>query len=446
MKPVLRFAAKALVGLLLLQGVFLGLLVAAQAVPNGPIIDSLAAAVASGDYGAPYAPDGVGGTADKFTECVVVGYGVTSPDDPRSVWYRATGAPRLDACEQGRAEIELLAAGGSLIPPAGYFRYWSGYSVLTRPLLAVTDMASVRLVVSGLFAVACLGAFAALARRAGTPAAFALFVPVAAATNALAMPSTAFSHGISLAALAAGVALTAVTARTGWRGAALGAGGAAALFCFADLLTVPPMSWALCAAVAGAVAHRARPGLLPTLRVVLAAGLAWPLAFVITWVSRWVIAASVQGPGVFRRVQEIGEYRLDGGGVSRQFGAAIGANWTWWVDHTVTAVPLLVAAAVVTLVGVGLAVRRHGAPGALVAAVLAAPALVVPAWYTVLSNHSQVHAFFTYRSIPAAVGVVVMAAVVAAGPRLADAPPLRPEENRSMGGGARPRHRRPAAR
>jgi len=445
-RPVLRFAAKALVGLLLLQGVFLGLLVAAQAVPNGPIIDTLAAAVRTGDYGAPYAPDGVGGTADKFTECVVVGYGVTSPDDPRSVWYRATGAPRLDACEQGRGEIELLASGGSLIPPAGYFRYWSGYSVLTRPLLAVTDMASVRLVVSGLFGVACLGAFLALARRAGTPAAFALFVPLAAASNAIAMPSTAFSHGISLAALAAGVALTAVTARTGWRGAALGAGGAAALFCYADLLTVPPMSWALCAAVAGAVAHRARPGLLPTLRVVLAAGLAWPVAFVVTWVSRWVIAACVQGLGVFRRVQEIGEYRLDGGDVSQQFGAAIGANWTWWVQHTATAVPLVLAGAVVVLVSLVLAVRRHGAQGALVAAVLAAPALVVPAWYTVLSNHSQIHAFFTYRSLPAALGVVVMAAVVAAARAPRSDPALRPEPDLSMGGGARSRRRRPATR
>ncbi|NAZ81308.1 hypothetical protein GTR02_05715 [Kineococcus sp. R8] len=440
MRAVLRFAAKALVGLLLLQGVFLGLLVAAQAVPNGPIIDTLAAAVRSGDYGAPYAPDGVGGTADRFTECVVVGYGVTSPDDPRSVWYRATGAPRLSACEQGRAEIELLAAGGSLVPPAGYFRYWSGYSVLTRPLLAVTDVASLRLVVSGLFGAACLGAGVALARRAGTPAAFALLVPVAAATNAIAMPSAAFSHGISLAALAAGVALTAVTARTGWRGAALGAGGAAALFCYVDLLTVPPMSWALCAAVAGAVAHRARPGVLPTLRVVLAAGVAWPAAFGITWVSRWVIAALVQGPGVFRRVAEVGEYRLDGGGVSQEFGAAIGANWTWWVQHTVTAVPLLVAAAVVVVVGLVLAARRSGAQGLLVAAVLAAPALVVPAWYVVLSNHSQVHAFFTYRSIPAAVGVVAMAAVVAA------SGPLRPAPELSMGGGARPLGRRPASR
>ena len=42
---------------------------------------------------------------------------------------------------------------------------------------------------------------------------------------------------------------------------------------------------------------------------------------------------------------------------------------------------------------------------------------MVPAWYEVLSNHSQVHAFFTYRSVPAAVGVVVAASVLAAVPR-----------------------------
>lgn len=414
MRSVLRFAGKAVVGLVLLQVVFLGLLTAAQAVPNGPITDHLAQAVESGDYGAPYAPDGVGGTADRFTECVVLGYGVSSADDDRSVWFRATGGPRLESCEDGVAQIRELAAGGSVVPPATYFRYWSGYSVLTRPVLALTDVPGLRLVVSGLFALAGLAAFWTLARRAGRVAAFALFVPLVAGTNALAMPSHAFTHGIALAAVAVGVALVAVTARNGWRGAALGAAGGAALFCYVDLLTVPPMAWALSAAVAGAVAQATRGSLAATFRTVLAAGIAWPVAFAFTWVSRWVVAALVQGPSVFSRVNEVSRFRLDGGDVSQRFGAGVTANWSWWLDHTATAKPLLVLAGVVVLVGLVLTVLRHGARGVLVTLLLAAPALVVPAWYCVLSNHSQIHAFFTYRSLAAAVGIVAMAAVVSA--------------------------------
>ncbi len=414
MRAVLRFAARAAVGLLLVQAVLLGLLVAAQAVPNGPIVRHLAQAVRTGDYGAPYAPDGVGGTADRFTECVVLGYGVSSADDPRSAWFRATGGPRLASCEDGAAQVEALAAGASVVPPATYFRYWSGYSVLTRPVLALTDVPGLRMVVTGLFALAALAAFLALARRAGRAAAFALLLPVAASTNALAMPSTALSHGIALAGAAAGVALTALAARGGWRGAALGAGGAAALFCYVDLLTVPPMSWALCAAAAGLVAHRRRGSLVATLRTVLAAGVAWPVAFGVTWVSRWVVAALVHGPGVFSAIGEVSRFRLDGGDVSQEFGAGLVRNWSAWVDGSATALPVLVAAGALVAVHLVLAVHRHGAAGPAAAAVLAAPALVVPAWYCVLSNHSQIHAFFTYRSLPAAVGVVVAAAVVAA--------------------------------
>ncbi|WP_432498292.1 hypothetical protein [Kineococcus gypseus] len=414
MTAVVRWAVRAGAALLLLQGVFLGLLVAAQAAPNGPIVRHLAQAVDSGDYGAPYAPDGVGGVADRFTECVVLGYGVSSADDPRSAWYRATGGPRLSSCEDGVGEVEALAAGESLVPPATYFRYWNGYSVLTRPVLALTGVPGLRMVVTAVFAAAALAAFSAVARGAGRPAAFALLLPVAASTNALAMPSAALSHGIALAAAAAGVALTAVAARRGWRGAALGAGGAAALFCYADLLTVPAASWAACAAVAGAVAHRRRGDVASALRSTVAAGVAWPVAFGVTWVSRWVVAALVQGPGVFARVGEVSRFRLDGGDVSQRFGAGLARNWSAWVDGSATAVPVLAAAAAAVAVGLVLGVRRAGARAPLASAVLAAPALVVPAWYCVLSNHSQIHAFFTHRSLAVAVGVVVLAALVPA--------------------------------
>ena len=41
-------------------------------------------------------------------------------------------------------------------------------------------------------------------------------------------------------------------------------------------------------------------------------------------------------------------------------------------------------------------------------AVVAAAALVPFIWFEIASNHSQIHAWFTYRSIPMAIGVVLM--------------------------------------
>ncbi|TNM68779.1 hypothetical protein FHN55_06125 [Streptomyces sp. NP160] len=443
-----RFAAEWVVALVLLQLVLLAGLIGAQAVPNGPIVDRLAQAVADGDYGPAYVSDGMGGRADRFTECVELGYGVSSPDDPRSLWFRATGGPRLESCDAGAAQVRALAAGEQVLPPATYYRYWNGYALVSRPVLATLGVPGVRMVSGALLAAAGVAAFAALRRRAGTAAACALVLPVAVSTNALAMPALAFTHALALAAIAAGVALTAVAAGSarlrGWRGAAVGAGGAGALLAYTDLLTTPAMSWGLCAAAAGAVARGtatrrgpseedddggpagARPALspvlasvlAPVLASVLAAGAAWPVAYGVTWVSRWLVAAAVQGPGVFAAVRDKSAERLDGAAraVDPSFGAPTAANVERWLGTAPTAWPLLVVAAVVVVVALALAVQRGGASRLLLAAVLAAPALVVPAWYEVLSNHSQVHAFFTYRSVPAALGVVVAACVLAAAP------------------------------
>ncbi|SDQ10679.1 hypothetical protein [Quadrisphaera sp. DSM 44207] len=410
----LLLAGAALLGL---QVLFLGLLVAGQAVPNGPVIAQLARAVDSGEYGAPYAPDGLGGTADRFTECVVLGYGVSSPDDPRSLWHLATGGPRLSSCEDGAAQIRALAAGEALHAEASYFRYWSGYSVLTRPVLALLGVTGLRTVVAGLLVVAVLWAHTALSRRLGRAPALALVLPLAVGSNAVALPSTAFTHGIALAAVAAGVAGTAVLASRGWASGAAGAGLAAAVFNDVDLLTVPATSWAMCAAVAGAVVHARGARLPAVLGAVAAAGAAWPVAYGVTWVSRWVVAALVQGPGVFARVAEVGRFRLDGQFgtlVEDAAGAPTRANLRTWLDTVPTAGLVIAVALGVAVTALVVAVRRHGWRGLALAAALAAPALVVPAWYEVMSNHSQIHAFFTYRSLPAATGVVVLACLVAA--------------------------------
>ncbi|MBF5081484.1 hypothetical protein [Quadrisphaera sp. INWT6] len=426
--PVVAFWCRWALALAAVQLLLLGGLVAAQAVPNPPVVAALAAAVADGGYGPDYRSDRVGGRADGFTECVVLGYGVSSADDTRSLWFRATGGPRLESCQEGAVQVRALAAGASVVPPATYFRYWNGYSVITRPVLATLGVPGLRLVSGLLLALGGLALWQAARRRLGAPAALALVVPVAGATNALTTPALAFTHALSLAAVAAGVALTAVATGhrhlAGWRGAALGAGAAGALFAYVDLLTTPAMSWALCTAVAGAVAWRSTHGRHPAaasaarrslVRALLAAGAAWPVAFGGTWVCRWVVAAAVQGPGVLTAVADKSAERLDGAGaaVDPAFGAPTSANVTYWWSTTATALPLLVVAAVAVVVALVLAVRRGGAPRLVVAALLAAPALLVPAWYEVLSNHSQVHAFFTYRSVPAAVGVVVAACAVA---------------------------------
>ena len=43
------------------------------------------------------------------------------------------------------------------------------------------------------------------------------------------------------------------------------------------------------------------------------------------------------------------------------------------------------------------------------AAIAATPALLPFVWFEIASNHSQIHYWFTYRSIPIALGVALLA-------------------------------------
>lgn len=214
------------------------------------------------------------------------------------------------------------------------------------------------------------------------------------------------------------------TDRAGWRGAAVGAAGAAAAFVYVDLLTTPAAAWGLAAFTAGAVALRRGGGSTRDLvSAGLAAGAAWPAAYAATWAVRWLVAAAAHGGGVFDAVAEVSRFRVSGAfaGVQDRVGAATRVNVDWWVGRVPTA-PVVLALALLLCLGAAVVVlRRGGGVGAPArhAALLASPALLVPAWYELLSNHSQIHAFFTHRGVAVAVGIGTAACVVAAGARQA---------------------------
>lgn len=409
-------------GLLLgLQFLFFGLLVAAQAVPDRPIVSSLASAVDAGTYGPVQLPDRMGGLSDTFTECVLVSAGLGAPPE-ESAFSRAVRMPRIASCKDGVADVRILAEGRVLTAEDlpvdhDYFRYWNGYTILTRPALALVGLEGLRIVAGTLMVAALAGAFLAVRARTSTPVALALTLPFLVGTNMLSTPSTSFSHSLSIAAIFLSVLLTALGAgrsmRLGYLGTALGA----ALFCYVDLLTTPAVPWIMSAFVLGAtVWYRTRRS-GQVLWATVAAGVIWAVAFAVTWVSRWVFAVVFLGPAeTLSVVRGKVEERTGGawGGVSDAFGAGVVSNLKYWWSVVPTSGLVLWACAAAVFVGLVLAVVRGGAPQLVVAAILGAPALVVPLWYVLLSNHSQIHEFFVYRSVPAALAVVTAAALAAA--------------------------------
>ncbi len=406
----LRWVLAVCAGFVALQAVFFGLLVAGAAVPNQPIVTHLASDIRKGLYGPPILKDRMGGNGDGFTECVIVGTGLGGPsDNPVS---RAAVMPRIYSCPEGKAQI-LRLANGEPVVTSGYFRYWAGYTVLTRPVLALSGIAGVRVVGGALLVLSIVMASLALTRTVGALSATALLGPLVAGTNITSTPSTGVSQAFSIATYVAAVAICAWAAKRSARLGVLAVALGAAVFCYVDLLTTPAVAWALTTATVGAVVHREGADLRRTSATVLASAVAWPVTFGATWVARWAIAVPFVG---FSRVRaDVVDkilFRTEGGvaHVDLSFGATTRRNVSYWLHEFPTSWAVVwIALAGVIVAAVVLGMTRRS--GLLTAGVLSVVALVVPLWYEVLRSHSQIHTPFTYRGVAAAVGVVLFAFV-----------------------------------
>lgn len=404
--------------LVALQFVFFGLLVVGQAVPDKPIVDNLMTAIEHGTYGPSAIPDRMGTQSDTFTECVVVGTGLGAHPE-ESALSRAARMPRIDNCQGGVRNIQALAQGA--VFDTDYYKYWAGYTIFTRPILAIAGMEALRILSGTLMIVCLVAAFLAVRARTTTAVAVALFLPFVAGSNLLSTPSTSFSQSISLAVIFVSVLLTAWGAGRSRYTGVLGAVVGAALFCYVDLLTTPAIPWAMSGfTLAAAVWFRER-SLKPAAMWGALGTVAWAVSFGVTWVSRWAFGAAFLGlDRTIDMVRTNVGFRTSGNwaGVSDEFGAGLARNIDFWWTSIPTAHLVVTGCLIAMVVGLVLAVRRGGVARWGVALVVSLPAAVIPFWYVVVSNHSQIHMFFVNRGVPAALAVLTAACLlVTARPR-----------------------------
>lgn len=412
---MLRWAGLFLAGLAVLQILFFGLLIAGQAVPDKAILTQLSNDINAGDYGPSGLPDRMGGESDTFTECIVAATGLGQ--DGRNLIERAAFMPRISNCQDGRQQILDLAAGKPLAKGAvsGYYKYWSGYTVVTRPVVALAGMTGMRIVSGAMLLFSAVLALTVLGRRVGMWPAAGLLLPLALASNIMSTPSTSFSQAISISFMFLGIALTAWGAAKSTKWAVITVSLSAALFCYVDLLTTPAIPWAFCTVVAAGVTFAKKRELRPTFQAGLTAILIWPISFGLTWVARWVFAALFLGISTtFKFIRGNIEFRTTGdyGTVKHVLFAPTAGNWGYWVSHISTAVPVLIFTGAVIILALAMAWRRHGLKSLAAWPLLSVSAVVVIIWFEVLSNHSQIHELFVYRGYPAMLGVLLFSALL----------------------------------
>ena len=121
-------------------------------IPNKPIWDHVVRSLPTDNY---VMSPGDLVQLDQFSECIAVTIGLTPTDISMHPITRAIGAPTLGPCEISKKVLEKELAGLN-VQPYYYWRYWHGYQVLSRPILALADTKTLRLLV---FLLMCVSFF-----------------------------------------------------------------------------------------------------------------------------------------------------------------------------------------------------------------------------------------------------------------------------------------------
>jgi hypothetical protein len=392
--------------LLVLQLLFTVLLFLSGLVPVQSQISALEKAVASGDLTKNY-PKTFGDTRlDGYTECLALTVNV---DGGRyeSNFDRIVSAPKLNGCKALNGWIEN---GSSELTDAAYYRYWNGHVILL-PAFTYLGLNAVHLIVALGLIGSLVFAVIQISRGLGLWPASLLLLPLLVSTNFLFTP-LATTQGLSGIMILFGGALAALFVRRfGWQGALVASLFAGSIYNFADLLTTPALAWALVAFVSAATGF-VRYGYKESRNALVASLGGWMLGYGFTWLSRWILASTVwPWKSVAENISNQVGFRVSGEHekVKAGVGSASLDNLTYWLGHSTLAAGIGFLSMTFFLIALVFVFRTRSKTLLISFFVILIPSILVIAWYELLSNHSQIHTFFTYRSTAIIFGIMIAA-------------------------------------
>lgn len=293
----------------------------------------------------------------------------------------------------------LLRDGRSVVDAAmhtEYARYWHGYAVLLRPLLAVLGISGMRYLNMMLLMGLLLGCYARMRSLLGRRTALTFAAGLLMGFLLIAPFCQHYMAVTSLALLGCYVQLRwpkAVRARLPEFFLILGS-----LVCFSDLLTFPVLALGyplLCCQLLG-VREDVSARRLWVQTIGLSA--AWMVGYALTWVGKGLVGTLLTGQNVLGDIFGQAMWRMtgvpeDGKWYPMTPAGAVQINMeTFFTRSNVLLLALLLA-----WLGVRALRMRTGAKGWLRALPVAAVALYPFVWYLVVQNHSNIHYWMTYK-------------------------------------------------
>jgi hypothetical protein len=319
-------------------------------------------------------------------------------------------SPNLGRCEVLVPAIVAYRSGEPLVASREYWRYWHGYTIVTRPSLSLLGVAGTR-ALSLMLALGAMTAAAVVIGRATSPlAALALMAPYFLTSDLVDIGESA-PHAVGFGAIWVGVLIAwfGIDRRASWD-RIIGIGWlTGSVTAFVDLLVQVPGTMTLISTVIVVSLWRQGWRRLKLLGGGVAGSFSWFAGFALTWSAKWVLAGLFLGPAAaFQDVAAQLSFRVAGenSAVVAGFGHGAGANLAHWLDRPLGfLVPVGMALAVFLIIRI----LREAAADFIYILTVTGLALIPLVWYEVLSNHSQIHFWITYRSLPLALGALLFA-------------------------------------
>ena len=414
-----RAALAALACVILLQPVFVGSLIFVRTHTDlEPIRRNIVAAYEQGVLSTDEVPRLlIHRYGHQFTECTAL---QLSLDDEKNA-LKAALEPQLHSryispC----AELLRNAIGTATSERMDYSRYWHGYRLYIWPMLEHVSLASMRFINAFILLAVLVFFFRSLRIVMGPTPAIILFLVLMSLTDiwriwlitphflsmVVILVGTGFFANMYARHLSATLAIVLA--------AVLGA-----IFNFIDFLINPPMmpmflSFIVLAAEPMHNPHPTRQQVLETLWIPGLTALSWFGGYALTWVSKWFLAA----------------WFSDNAGqtMSVIYAQIILRLHGQEIDRPVPMIPLLptvemiiqsfisVGSITVAILAVAVFVhirRNWDSFDRWRFFILISPTLIPIVWFELLSNHTQTHSHFTYRSEAAAIAIFFAAVVMA---------------------------------
>ncbi len=332
---------------------------------------------------------------DNFTDCYMLNL-IASADDRNSIEAAMLNYDYKSANFMNLAYDTENVAKGNLngLERESYGRYWHGYQVTLKPLLTVMDYSGIRVLNYFVFAALLVTCSVLMWRKVGKGACLLLLASLLLVNFPIVPLSFQFSTCflIALAGMIAFLKYPNLREKDDNLYCAFFVIGG--ITAFMDFLTTPQLTLGLPMLVCLLTSRSDKKW-----KYVIAICVVWALGYGLVWASKWLIGYLLTGTNILADAMESAKLRTSDSykGMHMTIGGILTFIWETVVGRHLQ-IPFFAAIGVtVGLVAVYVksikskaAFRNH--------AYLLLVALIVPAWFLVMRNHSIQHGWFTWRA------------------------------------------------